>query len=121
MAMSRIRILQRLIKSITITRKAHVYWFTKSEFLTSKVRDKQKRKSGGSAILFKWRKGRTGKGPFTKNVRLTPGEGGSAEYGCCYSSVILLFYPDAGGGGLEILVLVLCEWPLEVIVKVSIR
>ena len=40
------------------------------------------------------------KGPFTKDVQLTPGKEGSAESGrYCYSSVILLFYPDTGGGG----------------------
>ena len=44
--------------------------------------------------------------PFTKDVQLTPGEGvcGIRTFNC-YLNVILLFYPDAGGGGLEILVL----------------
>ena len=47
------------------------------------------------------------KGPFTKDVQLIPGEGvcGIRTFNC-YSSVILLFYRDAGGkGGLETLVL----------------
>ena len=39
------------------------------------------------------------KGSFTEDVRLTPGEGGFLGIRTfnCYTSVILLFNPDAGG------------------------
>ena len=40
------------------------------------------------------------KGQFKKDVRLTPGEGVCGIWTFnCYSSVILLFYPNGGGRG----------------------